>query len=659
MGMASSRSRPLPCGTPSMMSIRTTSASSFEAIQWAAVAPTFPEPTMVTFLRMNQSFQEELLLGRWADFANRKTILAPHRRPRGHRPMTRLTDRRMTLHQDGDAHVLDDAVCELAGLYFGRAFHQTLKVIGDFFLKDGVFHTVLDQVGSLVPPQKAEHHHARKYHGTRIDHVFIRILGSGAMGCLKNRVTVTDVRAGCDAEPANLRRTGVGNVIPVQVRSSQNGILIRPRHHLLEDRIGDAVVDHDLVLPLAFAVRGVNAIEDFTHFLLDSLAKRRRSEFHARLNQFRILSHRQVRMLVFVVENPALALGHNLVAKFFGGQLVSPFAERALGKLLDVSLMHQGHALAIGRKRVLNRHADQTLGSGDRNWFDADAGIEPNLLLAALEHVLVEELDQLLALCSSLLPLDADVHVFGVLAEDHQVHALGMLHRRGHALVVLHRAHAAEEIQSLAQRHIERTDAAAHRRGERTFDRDAELADRVDGVIGPPGIDPGFGFFAGEHFIPGDAALALVGFLNGCIEHAKRRFPDVAPGSVAFDKWNHRIIRHIVVSVGVANLPTIRRNIHTVIRTRHSRLPVEFPSNRIINLYRIPLWPVLPLILASPPLLSCVTTVLFRTICARLPSHTVPKGHYCRDQPHPDRCHARPGGQTGSAGSRETQIPWR
>src|SRR5258708_13083369 len=59
MGMASSRSSPLPCGTPSMMSMRTTSASSLEAIQWAAVAPTLPEPTMVTFLRMHESFPNQ------------------------------------------------------------------------------------------------------------------------------------------------------------------------------------------------------------------------------------------------------------------------------------------------------------------------------------------------------------------------------------------------------------------------------------------------------------------------------------------------------------------------------------------------------------------------------------------------------------------------
>ena len=48
-------SRPLPCGMPSTMSMRTTSASSLSASRWARVAPTFPAPTTVTFLFMISS----------------------------------------------------------------------------------------------------------------------------------------------------------------------------------------------------------------------------------------------------------------------------------------------------------------------------------------------------------------------------------------------------------------------------------------------------------------------------------------------------------------------------------------------------------------------------------------------------------------------------
>src|SRR5574338_1194969 len=50
-GAASARSSPLPCGSPSTMSTRTTSARPASAIRWAVVAPTLPAPTTVTLLR--------------------------------------------------------------------------------------------------------------------------------------------------------------------------------------------------------------------------------------------------------------------------------------------------------------------------------------------------------------------------------------------------------------------------------------------------------------------------------------------------------------------------------------------------------------------------------------------------------------------------------
>src|SRR5579863_5835801 len=135
IGIASSRSRPFPWGTPSTMSIRTTSASSFEAIQWAAVAPTFPEPTIVTFLRMSS-----FLL---------RTIF----NHRGHR----VSDHQLLIYvlvelSVGCApvcrgvHILDNAVGELAGLDLGRIFHEPFEVVGDFLLLDRAFHAVLDQV---------------------------------------------------------------------------------------------------------------------------------------------------------------------------------------------------------------------------------------------------------------------------------------------------------------------------------------------------------------------------------------------------------------------------------------------------------------------------------------------------------------------------------
>src|ERR1700738_2339061 len=67
--MASSRSSALPWGTPSTTSIKTTSANSFDAIQCAAVAPTLPAPTMLTFFRirilLENQFRDVLVRSFW------------------------------------------------------------------------------------------------------------------------------------------------------------------------------------------------------------------------------------------------------------------------------------------------------------------------------------------------------------------------------------------------------------------------------------------------------------------------------------------------------------------------------------------------------------------------------------------------------------------
>src|SRR6266853_6610874 len=54
MGPIWSMSNPLPCGTPSTTSTRTTSPSSFDARFTAQLAPTLPPPTTVIFLRIRR-----------------------------------------------------------------------------------------------------------------------------------------------------------------------------------------------------------------------------------------------------------------------------------------------------------------------------------------------------------------------------------------------------------------------------------------------------------------------------------------------------------------------------------------------------------------------------------------------------------------------------
>src|ERR1700730_14961706 len=85
--------------------------------------------------------------------------------------------------------------------------------------------------------------------------------------------------------------------------------------------------------------------------------------------------------------------------------------------------------------------------------------------------------------------LDAGVNVFRVLAKDHHVHFLRMLHGRGDTFEVLDGPETNEKIEHLPERNVERTNAAADRCGQRTFDSDQVFAKRFDRVLRQPTIE--------------------------------------------------------------------------------------------------------------------------------------------------------------------------
>ena len=458
---------------------------------------------------------------------------------------------------------------KFAGLDLGCARHQAFKVVGDFLLLDGALQALLHQVRRFVPAQETQHHHAGKNHRAGIDHILVRILRRGSVGGFKAGVAIADIGPGRDPQPAHLGRARVRDVVSVQIGRGQHRVFIRPRNHLLEDGVGDAVIDHELFLPRTLAVGGIDRVHDVFDFLVDGLPEVFRGKFHAGLDQRGILFDRKVLVFVFVVQDPALALGHHLVAKFFCGQFISPLAECAFGKFLDVSLVHQGHALAPTLEGKLDGHAHQALGAGDGDRLDAHSRIQAHLFFSALQHFLIEELDQARHFRGSLLPFDAGIDVFGVLAIDHDIHAFRMLHRRGHALVVLDRSHAGIKIENLAQGHVQRPDTAAHRRSQRPLDGHAEFADGIHAVIGEPGLELGHGLFAGKNLEPHNSPLAPVSLLHRRIEHPHRRLPDIAARAVALDERNNRIVRNLVLSVAVGDPGTGCRHRHTVVRSRH------------------------------------------------------------------------------------------
>ena len=177
--------------------------------------------------------------------------------------------------------------------------------------------------------------------------------------------------------------------------------------------------------------------------------------------------------------------------------LVAPVAEAAFGELHDVALVHERDALALVLDRVADRAVHEPLGAEVADRLEADADLRPatsrfgapiasscfchssafsfvpkRIFSNSLGNSLREEVEHLLRFRRAAGVLDAGVDVLGVLAEDHHVDLLRMLHRRRHAREVAHRPQADVEIEHLAQRDVERADAAADRRGERALDAD-------------------------------------------------------------------------------------------------------------------------------------------------------------------------------------------
>ena len=160
-------------------------------------------------------------------------------------------------------------------------------------------------------------------------------------------------------------------------------------------------------------------------------------------------------------------------------------------------------------------------------------------------HLLDQEVDDLLRAVGLGRPLDAGVDVLRVLAEDHHVGLLRRLHRRGHALEPAHRAQADVEVELLAQRDVERADAAADRRGQRPLDRDHVVAQDRERLLRQPHVGPvDLGrLLAGVDLHPVDPALAAVGLRHRGVDDLDHHRGDVDARAVALDVGDDRLVR--------------------------------------------------------------------------------------------------------------------
>ncbi len=99
----------------------------------------------------------------------------------------------------------------------------------------------------------------------------------------------------------------------------------------------------------------------------------------------------------------------------------------------------------------------------------------------------------------------------------------------------------------LTQCHVQRADAATDRSGQRAFDGDHVILDRVEGFLRQPGVlvINLSGLFAGVDFHPGNLALAAVGLFNSSIDNLDHHRTDVDTNTVTFDEGDDRVIRNI------------------------------------------------------------------------------------------------------------------
>ena len=268
--------------------------------------------------------------------------------------------------------------------------------------------------------------------------------------------------------------------------------------------------------------------------------------------------------------------------------LIAPIAERALGKFHDVALVHEGHAFAAVLDRIGNRAVDQAHAARATDRFDADSyanfvafrcadffpevgrflsGPKANFIELRRKFFL-EKIENLLRFTCASGVFDARINVFRVFAKDHHIHLLWMPDGRGDAFEILHGPQAYEEIEKLTKCHIERTNATANRRCQRTFNANQKLTKRFHRVVGQPFIEFVLCRLPREHLKPRDLLLVAESFFHGGIEHAHTRCPDIWSGTVPADERNDRLVWHLQLSLVDGNFLTgWRRDIFV----RHKR----------------------------------------------------------------------------------------
>src|SRR5438445_11210705 len=123
-------------------------------------------------------------------------------------------------------------------------------------------------------------------------------------------------------------------------------------------------------------MRRVDGIYGLLHFRIDTFLESVGTLLQPWLDHASVLLDGQRRVLIQIVDDPALALGHRGRAKLFARKLIAPIAKPTLRKFLDVAFVHQRDAFAPMPQRILDSSAYQPLRPSRRNGFYAYTRID-------------------------------------------------------------------------------------------------------------------------------------------------------------------------------------------------------------------------------------------------------------------------------------------
>src|SRR5690606_29432501 len=83
--------------------------------------------------------------------------------------------------------------------------------------------------------------------GPGVHIVLARIFGGGAMGGFKHGNGVAHVGAWRNADAADLGGQRVGNIVAVEVQGGNHAVFDRAQQDLLQEGVGDTVLDRDVL----------------------------------------------------------------------------------------------------------------------------------------------------------------------------------------------------------------------------------------------------------------------------------------------------------------------------------------------------------------------------------------------------------------------------